>query len=79
MKKRIAREQQRSREGKSNALAVERQLAQAFTPAVVDELRERTGYNPRQRTGTALRLMLTVVEAFLRNRLHSDASRKLAG
>jgi hypothetical protein len=65
MQKRITREQQRSREGKHSAQAVERQLQQAFTPAVVDELRERTGYNPRQRTGTALRLMLTVVEAFL--------------
>jgi hypothetical protein len=32
---------------------------------VIDELRKRTGYNPRQRTGTALRVMLTVVEAFL--------------
>ena len=65
MKQRITREQQRSREGKSNALAVERRLEEAFTPAVIDDLRERTGYNPRQRTGTALRLMLTVVEAFL--------------
>lgn len=65
MKHRIAREQRGSREGKSKAMAVERQLEAAFTPAVVDELRERTGYNPRQRTGTALRLMLTVVEAFL--------------
>lgn len=65
MKQRITREQQRSREGKSNALAVERRLEEAFTPAVIDDLRQRTGYNPRQRTGTALRLMLTVVEAFL--------------
>jgi hypothetical protein len=36
-----------------------------FTPEVVDELREQTGYNPRQRVATAFRLMLTVVEAFL--------------
>jgi Transposase DDE domain len=65
MKQRVTREQQRSREGKRNATEVERQLEAAFTPAVVDELRERTGYNPRQRTGTALRLLLTVAEAFL--------------
>jgi len=32
---------------------------------VVDELREQTGYNPRQRLVTAQRLMLVVVEAFL--------------
>lgn len=74
MKQRITREQRRSREGKSNATAVERQLEAAFTPAVVDELRERTGYNPRQRTGTALRLMLTVVEAFLLGQTLSFAS-----
>jgi hypothetical protein len=48
-----------------SATAVERQLEGAFTPAVIDELRARTGYNPRQRVGTALRLMLTVVEGFL--------------
>jgi hypothetical protein len=46
-------------------MAVEQQLERAFTPAVIDELRTRTGYNPRQRVGTALRLMLTVVEGFL--------------
>jgi hypothetical protein len=74
MKQRITREQQRSREGKRNAVEVERQLEQAFTPAVVNELRERTGYNPRQRTGTALRLMLTVVEAFLLGQTLSFAS-----
>lgn len=45
--------------------AVEQQLLRTFTPAVVDELRERTGYNPRQRMGTALRILLTVVEGFL--------------
>lgn len=74
MKQRITREQQRSREGKRNATEVERELERAFTPAVVDELRERTGYNPRQRTGTALRLMLTVVEAFLLGQTLSFAS-----
>jgi hypothetical protein len=47
------------------AQAVERQLRQIFTPTVVDQLREQTGYNPRQRLGTALRVMLTVVEGFL--------------
>jgi hypothetical protein len=74
MKQRITREQQRSREGKRNAAEVERELEQAFSPAVVDELRTRTGYNPRQRTGTALRLMLTVVEAFLLGQTLSFAS-----
>jgi len=74
MKQRITREQQRSREGKRNATAVERQLEEAFAPAVINELRERTGYNPRQRTGTALRLMLTVVEAFLLGQTLSFAS-----
>jgi hypothetical protein len=48
-----------------SARAVEQQLEKAFTPAVIDQLRTRTGYNPRQRIGTALRLMLTVVEGFL--------------
>ena len=49
----------------AEAEAVERALHRAFTPAVVDALRAKTGYNPRQRVGTALRLMVTVVEAFL--------------
>ena len=40
-------------------------MRRMFTPATVDDLRARTGYNPRQRQGTALRLMLTVVEGFL--------------
>lgn len=65
MQQRITREPSPSPEGKSKAAAVERELEKAFTPAVIDELRTRTGYNPRQRTGTALRVMLTVVEAFL--------------
>ena len=47
------------------ASAVEAQLQRMFTSDVVDELRSQTGYNPRQRVATALRLMLTVVEAFL--------------
>lgn len=47
------------------AQAVQQEIRKAFTPAVVDELRERTGYNPRQRQATAFRLMLTVVEGFL--------------
>lgn len=65
MQQRITREPSPSPEGKSKAAAVEHELEKAFTPAVIDELRTRTGYNPRQRTGTALRVMLTVVEAFL--------------
>lgn len=48
-----------------SANAVERALHDAFTPAVVNELRQQTGYNPRQRSITAQRLMLVVVEAFL--------------
>ena len=45
--------------------AVEEALRRTFTTEVVDELREQTGYNPRQRSITAQRLMLVVVEAFL--------------
>lgn len=48
-----------------SAESVESALRGAFTSAVVDELREQTGYNPRQRSITAQRLMLVVVEAFL--------------
>lgn len=40
-------------------------LRQAFSPEVVDELRRKTGYNPRQRVCTALRVLITVVEGFL--------------
>ena len=47
------------------AEAVESALRRTFTAPVVDELREQTGYNPRQRSITAQRLMLVVVEAFL--------------
>jgi len=63
-----------SRDAKREAEAVERQLQRAFTPEVVDKLRAETGYNPRQRVGTALRLMLTVVEAFLLGQTLSFAS-----
>lgn len=52
-------------EPSSEAAAVQEEIRRAFTPAVVDELRARTGYNPRQRQATALRVMLTVVEGFL--------------
>ena len=45
--------------------AVEAALRSTFTARVVDELREQTGYNPRQRLVTAQRLLLVVVEAFL--------------
>lgn len=48
-----------------DAIGVERALRHAFTTEVVDDLREGTGYNPRQRIATAHRLLLTVVEAFL--------------
>ena len=51
----------RSRE----AEAVEQQWLRTFSTAVVDGLRTTTSYHPRQRVGTALRVMLTVVEAFL--------------
>lgn len=50
---------------KTEAKAVEQQLRRAFSPELVDQLRAKTRYNPRQRVGTALRLMLTVVEGFL--------------
>jgi hypothetical protein len=53
---------------------VQEQLRRTFTPAVVDELRGRTGYNPRQRQATAFRLMLTVVEGFLAGHTLSFAS-----
>lgn len=56
------------------ATAVQEQLRRTFTPAMVDELRERTGYNPRQRQATAFRLMLTVVEGFLAGQTLSFAS-----
>lgn len=36
-----------------------------FTASVVNGLRAKTGYNPRQRCATALRLLVVVVEAFL--------------
>jgi hypothetical protein len=48
-----------------SAESVELALRGTFTSAVVDELRAETGYNPRQRSITAQRLMLVVVEAFL--------------
>jgi hypothetical protein len=65
MSTRSTRSEAQSRDAKREAEAVERQLQRAFTPEVVDKLRAETGYNPRQRVGTAFRLMLTVVEAFL--------------
>jgi hypothetical protein len=45
--------------------AVESALRRTFTAPVIDELRGETGYNPRQRSITAQRLLLVVVEAFL--------------
>ena len=65
MKTRATRAAAPSPEPTAEAQAVEDQMRRTFMPAVVDELRARTGYNPRQRHGTAFRLMLTVVEGFL--------------
>jgi len=65
MKTRATRPAASSPEPSSEAEAVEEQMQRTFTPAVIDELRTVTGYNPRQRRGTAFRLMLTVVEGFL--------------
>ena len=48
-----------------SAESVESALHGAFSSTVVDELRDQTGYNPRQRSITAQRLMLVIVEAFL--------------
>jgi hypothetical protein len=74
MKTRITRQDRSSPDPKRNAEAVEHALQRAFTPAVIDELRASTGYNPRQRVGTAVRLMLTVVEGFLLGQTLSFAS-----
>ena len=61
-----SRRSQLDARGRSNAgEAVEAALRSTFTATVVDELREQTAYNPRQRLVTAQRLMLVVVEAFL--------------
>lgn len=57
MSGRSIRSETESREAKREAEAVERQLQRAFTPEEIDQLRAETGYNPRQRVGTALRLM----------------------
>jgi hypothetical protein len=66
MKSRATRVAQKSSAPRSDAAnAVEGALRSTFTSMVVDELREQTGYNPRQRLITAQRLMLVVVEAFL--------------
>lgn len=66
MKKGIRRVATKNPAPRSNAgEAVEAALRSTFTATAVDELREQTGYNPRQRLVTAQRLMLVVVEAFL--------------
>jgi Transposase DDE domain len=66
MKSRATRVAQKNPAPRSNiGEAVEAALRSTFTATVVDELREQTGYNPRQRLVTAQRLMLVVVEAFL--------------
>jgi hypothetical protein len=66
MKSRATRVAEKNPAPRSDAAnAVEGALRRTFTSTVVDELREQTGYNPRQRLITAQRLMLVVVEAFL--------------
>jgi hypothetical protein len=66
MTKRATRDAAKNPAPRSDAgEAVEAALRSTFTATVVDELREQTGYNPRQRLITAQRLMLVVVEAFL--------------
>ncbi len=65
MKKRATRGQTTRPEVNEEAAAVAWELQRHLSPEVVDELREGTGYNPRQRVATAFRVMLTVVEAFL--------------
>lgn len=66
MTKRITRVAAQNPASRSKAAeAVESALRRTFTATVVDELREQTGYNPRQRLITAQRLMLVVAEAFL--------------
>jgi hypothetical protein len=49
----------------SDAAAIERELHRCLSSQVVDEIRETTGYNPRQRLATAHRLLLVVIEVFL--------------
>jgi hypothetical protein len=49
----------------ADSLLAERQLARVLSPEVIDELRAQTGYNPRQRRATALRLVLIVVQGFM--------------
>jgi Transposase DDE domain len=74
MKKRATRARACRPVESAEAQAVETALHRAFTPAVIDELREQTGYNPRQRVGTAFRVMITVVEAFLAGQTLTFAS-----
>lgn len=66
MTKSVTRDAARNPAPRSNAgEAVEAALRSTFTATVIDELRDQTGYNPRQGLVTAQRLMLVVVEAFL--------------
>lgn len=74
MKTKTTRAAAPSPERSTETQAVEDQMQRTFTPAWVDELRALTGYNPRQRHGTALRLMLTVVEGFLAGQTLTFAS-----
>jgi hypothetical protein len=74
MKTRATRREATRPESTNDAAAVARELQRVFTPSVIDELREASGYNPRQRVATAFRVMLTVVEAFLLGQTLSFAS-----
>lgn len=74
MKTRATRAAPSSPEPSAEAQAVKEQMRRTFTTAWVDELRALTGYNPRQRQGTAFRLMLTVVEGFLAGQTLTFAS-----
>jgi hypothetical protein len=44
--------------------SIEAVLKQVLSPEVVNELRQETGYNPRQRKATAFRVLLVVIEGF---------------
>jgi len=74
MKTRATRGEGLSPEASAAADAVLREVHRTFTPATVNEFREGTGYNPRQRVATAHRVLLTVVEAFLVGQTLSFAS-----
>ncbi len=74
MKTRATRRVGSSPDVSAAADAVQRELHRTFTPETIDEFREGTGYNPRQRIATPHRVLLTVVEAFLVGQTLSFAS-----